>query len=99
MYRIIPSKHPWPLEIIFTGQKKGVGVYTEKPYIYNVYKHPNQQHHQTGGVGAYTELGTYSGDYGTYILLDIQRNFNPLAFEKIRTDSRIREIQALTPFN
>ncbi len=29
-----------------------------------------------------------------YVLL-----FNPLASEKIRTDSRIREIQALTPFN
>ncbi len=25
--------------------------------------------------------------------------FNPFASEKIRTDSRIREIQVLTPFN
>ncbi len=28
-----------------------------------------------------------------------EHTVNPLASEKIRTDSRIREIQALTPFN
>ncbi len=31
--------------------------------------------------------------------VDPSVEFNPLASEKIRTDSRIREIQALTPFN
>ncbi len=38
------------------------------------------------GIGTITSMG------------DLE-DINPLASEKIRTDSRIREIQALTPFN
>ncbi len=48
----------------FMGQKTGVGIYTEKPFVHITHTHTDHRIKKTG-VGAYTEMGAYSGEYGT----------------------------------
>ncbi len=52
IYQILPSKHPWALEI--HEPKTGVGTYTEKPEIIGSSKIGGRLHRD----------GAYSGDYG-----------------------------------
>ncbi len=59
----------------FTGQKSGVGSYTEKPsehtgtFLYiHVYKAPsNYRIIENEGVGVYIEMGAYLEQYGMYM--------------------------------
>ncbi len=53
-------------QLKFTGQKKGVGTYMEKPFVHIKYTHMNHRIiKKQCGIGTYKEMGTYSGDYGT----------------------------------
>ncbi len=47
MYRILPSKRPFALEI--HGQKTGVGVYTEKPFVRITHIHTDHRIIENGG--------------------------------------------------
>ncbi len=46
----------------FTGQKTGVGAYTEKPFVRIMHIHANHRIIKIGGVGTYTEMGSYLGE-------------------------------------
>ncbi len=59
-YRILPSKHPWALEIHGPKKKTGVGAYTEKPFGCLTHIHATIV---SGGVGSYTGMGAYSREY------------------------------------
>ncbi len=53
VYCIVPNTRPWALGIEFTGQKMGIGAYTEKPFIWITCKHANHRLIKTWRVGAY----------------------------------------------
>ncbi len=46
-----------------TGQKMGVGTYTDKPFVCITHLYVNHRIFKRG-VGAYTEMGAYSREYG-----------------------------------
>ncbi len=66
VYHNLPIKRPWALEI--HGPKNEVGVYTEKPFARITHIHTDHRIIKKTGVGAYTEMGAYSGEYGTLCL-------------------------------
>ncbi len=61
-YLNLPIKRPWALEI--HGPKMGVGVYTGKRFVRITHIHTGHRIIKKR-VGAYTEMGAYSGEYGT----------------------------------
>ncbi len=63
MYRNLPIKCPWALEI--HGPKNGGGrLHGEAICTYNAYTHGIIKKR----VGAYTEMGAYSGEYGIAVV-------------------------------
>ncbi len=57
----------------FTGQKKGVGAYTKKPFIFIMHIYVNHRIIKSGVcMSAYTEMGAYSGEYSTYFSILVQ---------------------------
>ncbi len=64
-YSNLPSNRPWALEI--HGQN-GVGVYTENPFVRIIILCTQTIGSSKWEVGAYTEMGDYSGEYGRWCI-------------------------------
>ncbi len=68
-YRIRSSKCPWVLAI--DGAKTEVGAYLDKPFVCIMHNIIYMIHRSSKrGVGAYTEMGAYSREYGSNNILD-----------------------------